>query len=64
MIILNAAGELLLLFLHLFSIVFLDDTLSEDKATQLGWFVIVIVGAYVFVNWVIIFTLTVKDLCR
>ncbi len=64
MIILNATGELLLLFLHLFSIVFLDETLPEEKSTQLGWFVIVIVGLYVLINWIVIMTITVKDLLK
>ena len=62
MIVLTAAGEGLLLFLHLFSIVFLDEDLPEEKKTKLGWFVIIIVGMYVLINWVIILTITIKDM--
>lgn len=63
MMILTAAGEGLLLFLHLFSIVFLDSELPEDESNRYGWFVIVLVGLYIFINWSIILTITIKNLC-
>jgi len=60
MIVLTAVGEALILFLHLFSLVFLNDNLPEDKINQYGWFMIVIVGLYILINWIIIATFTVK----
>ena len=62
MVVLTAAGEGLLLFLHLFSIVFLDDNISDEQQLKLGWLMIVIVGGYVLVNWVIILSITIKDM--
>jgi hypothetical protein len=58
MVILTAAGEVILLILHLVSIAFLDDEISEEKSTQIGWFIIVLVGAYILINWVIVITIT------
>jgi len=60
MIALTALGEALLLFLHCFSLVFLDDSLTEEKSNSYGWMMIIIVGLYILMNWVIIVTLTVK----
>jgi len=60
MIALTALGEGLLLFLHCFSLVFLDEEISEEKANSYGWMMIMIVGMYILVNWVIIVTLTIK----
>ena len=60
MIVLTAFGEGLLLFLHLFSIVFLDEELPEEKANSYGWLMLVIVGLYILINWVVILTITVK----
>jgi len=62
MMILTAAGEGLLLFLHLFSIVFLNPNLDQTKANQYGWFVVVIVGLYIVVNWGIIMGITIVNL--
>ncbi|CDW89486.1 UNKNOWN [Stylonychia lemnae] len=62
MIILTAVGELLIFFLHLFSLVFLDETLPEDKANQYGWFLIVLIGMYILVNWVIILSFTIRQM--
>lgn len=62
MIALTACGEAILLFLHLFSMVFLDENLSEEKSNRYGWFVIVLVGLYILVNWVIILTITIINL--
>lgn len=64
MVVLTAAGEAMLLVLHLISVAFLDETMSEAKSNQLGWFVIALVGLYILVNWVVVLTFTVKDLCK
>jgi hypothetical protein len=62
MMVLTAAGEGLLLFLHLFSIVFLEEDMDEEKSNNYGWFVIVLVGLYIFINWSIILTITIINL--
>ncbi|CDW89713.1 fu domain containing protein [Stylonychia lemnae] len=62
MIVLTALGEVLLLFLHIFSLVFLDENLTEEVENQYGWFIIIIIGFYILANWVIIVTLTIKQL--
>jgi len=58
--ILTACGEGLLLFLHLFSILFLDDNLSEERSLLYGWLVIVIIGVYILANWTVIVTITIS----
>lgn len=63
MMILTAAGELLLLFLHLFSLIFLEDNMEEEKSNSYGWFVIILVGLYVLINWTIIMVITIKIMC-
>ncbi|CDW91263.1 fu domain containing protein [Stylonychia lemnae] len=59
MIILTAYGEGLILFLHIFSSLFLDDNLSEEKSNLYGWLVIVIIGLYILTNWTVIIIITV-----
>ena len=59
MIVLTALGEGLLLILHLFSIVFIDDNLSDEKANQYGWIMLVIIGLYILSNWIVIIKITV-----
>ncbi len=61
--VLTATGEALMLFLHLFSIVLLDDNLPDEKSFKYGWFIIVIVGGYILVNWTIIMTILIMNLC-
>ena len=60
MIILTAVGEALLLFLHLFSLLFLDENLPEEKANRYGWLIIIIIGLYIMTNWVIILSITIQ----
>eukprot|EP00347_Sterkiella_histriomuscorum_P005534 403356244 len=62
MIILTAFGEGVLLFLHLYSILFLDEDLPEEKSNSYGWFMICIIGLYILTNWVVIIVITVKQL--
>ncbi|CDW87691.1 fu domain containing protein [Stylonychia lemnae] len=62
MIALTALGEALLLFLHLFSSVFLDEDLPEEKANSYGWFIIILIGLYILSNWIIIVTITIQQL--
>lgn len=62
MIILTAAGEGLLVFLHLFSLVFLQDDLPEEKSNTYGWLMLVIIGLYILINWVVILVITIKQL--
>jgi len=61
MLILNALSEFLLLFLHLLSLVFLDDTMPESKANAIGWFINALVIVYILSNWVVVVILLVKD---
>ncbi len=63
MMIFTAAGELLLLFLHLFSLLLLDDNIEEDKSNTYGWLMIVLVGLYILINWSVILAITIKNLC-
>jgi len=56
---LTALGESIILFLHLFSILFLDNNLEEEKINNYGWFILIIIGLYVVLNWVIIITITI-----
>ena len=58
--ILTALGEAILLFLHVFSILFLDDNLEEEKLNNYGWFILIIIGLYVALNWIIIITITIS----
>lgn len=60
MIILTALGEAVLVILHLFSLVFLDDELPEEKANTYGYLFLVIIGLYVISNWIVILTITIK----
>lgn len=62
MIILTAYGEIILLILHLITIAFLDETLSTKTTNMLAWVVLVLVGTYILVNWVIIIIVTVIDM--
>jgi hypothetical protein len=61
MIILTAMGEVVLLILHLISIAFLNDNLSDSKSNMLGYIVIAIVGLYILVNWVVVAVFMYKD---
>ena len=61
-VVLTAAGEFIMLFLHLISIYFLDETLDENKANTIGWVINCLVGAYILINWGIVIALTVMDL--
>eukprot|EP00347_Sterkiella_histriomuscorum_P010294 403376857 len=62
MIILTSLGEIVLLFLHMFSYVFIDENLPEEKANQYGYLILVVVGLYILANWVVIITITVKQM--
>ena len=64
MVVLTAAGEVMLLVLHLISVAFLNPNLSEATSTKIGWLIDVLVGMYVLVNWVIIMVYTIADLIR
>lgn len=59
---LTAAGEGLMLFLHLISIYFLNDDLPDYKANRVGFLIIAIVGLYILVNWLIVIYITVMDM--
>ena len=62
MIILTAAGEAMLLILHLISIAFLDETMKEDTSNKIGWFIIVLVALYIMVNWTVVVVITVINM--
>lgn len=62
MLILTAFGEFIMLALHLISLVFLDENLSTQRITMLSWVVLVMVGLYILINWVIVIVITVMDL--
>ena len=64
MVVLTAVGEAMILVLHIISIAFLDDSLPEAKSTKIGWFVIMLVGFYILVNWLIIMAFTAVDLVK
>ena len=54
MLFLNALAEFLLLFLHLFSLAFLDPDLTVEKADELGLVVNITVAGYILLNWVLV----------
>lgn len=62
MIVLTALGEGILVFLHLFSLVFLDEDLPDEKVNQYGWVILVTIGLYIVSNWVIILKITLGQL--
>ncbi|CDW80137.1 UNKNOWN [Stylonychia lemnae] len=62
MMILTAYGEGLLLFLHVFSILFLDKDIPEEKSNMYGWIIILVIGVYIIINWVVIIIVTVSQM--
>ncbi len=62
MLILTAASELLLVFFHLFSLVFLDKNMPAKKKTDYGFVMLALVGIYVLANWAVVATLMTIDL--
>ena len=62
MTILTAAGEIMLLVVHLISLAFLNQDMPEDKINQIGWVLLVLVGLYIIVNWVIVVIMTILNI--
>lgn len=59
MIVLTAVSEGLLLVIHLYSYVFLDPDLPDEKANSYGFLMLAIIGIYIISNWVIIIKITI-----
>ena len=62
MLLLTAAGEGMLLVIHLLSIPFLNPDLSVKTSTKLGWLIVVLTGLYILVNWIVVIAITVADM--
>ena len=62
MVILTAAGEALLLVFHLLSTIFLDENIPEEDSFKYGMIMIILLGLYILVNWVVVGVITFKDL--
>lgn len=62
MVALTIYGEAILLVIHIISIFLLDENISEDTITIIGWIIIVLVGKYILINWGIVLTFTIKGL--
>ena len=54
MLFLNALAEAVLVFLHLFSLVFIDDDMLAEKRHSLGIATNILVASYIALNWILI----------
>jgi hypothetical protein len=61
--VMNVISELLLVFLHPFSLVFLDDAMTEDESMSRGFIMVAVVSVYLLVNWGIVIFVTIKNIC-
>jgi hypothetical protein len=61
--VMNVVSELLLVFIHAYSIVFLDENLTEDDSLSKGFVIIATVSFYIFINWCIVIYITAQNVC-
>jgi len=50
---------MVMLFMHMFSIIFLSQDMNEDKQNDYGFVVCILVALYILSNWILILTLLV-----